>query len=341
MVQEIHFLHERGQMLMLQSATQTILSAVLVLCASPIAGAITPRYWYILGAGLTGLQFILSIFFVPETRYERPLSAYQANELVQWSTGGGEETEEVLAPVTTSARPPLDYTRHQPRTVLSDMRLFVGPADWKQAYYTLKAMVQVLLFPNVFWAFCLNGLTIGVNIAIGTTYAQVIEAPPYSWSATAASYVNAGQIVTALVALPALGTGSDRLIRWRARRNGGIHEPENRLVPLALPVVVGVLAAVVYGQACQRPAEWHWFALVFANAAYYFCFVGANIAAITYLLDSYPARGGPVLVIICALRGFVSFGTSYGVAKFIETDGYDGSFGTKAARQSLRLPQMG
>jgi hypothetical protein len=68
----------------------------------------------------------------------------------------------------------------------------------------------------------------------------------------------------------------------------------------------------------------------FAFGGYYFGFVGANIAGITYLLDAYPARSGPVLVVITALRGFVSFGTSYGVATFIETAGYDGSFGVYA-----------
>lgn len=54
----------------------------------------------------------------------------------------------------------------------------------------------------------------------------------------------------------------------------------------------------------------------------------------TYLhLD--PARAGPILVVITALRGFVSFGTSYGVARFIETDGYDGTFGTYAGLTAL------
>ena len=69
---------------------------------------------------------------------------------------------------------------------------------------------------------------------------------------------------------------------------------------------------------------------MWAYAAYYFAFVGANIAAITYLLDSYPTRAAPVLVVITAFRGFISFGTSYGVAIFIENHGYDGCFGTYA-----------
>jgi hypothetical protein len=175
----------------------------------------------------------------------------------------------------------------------------------------------------------------GINIAIGTTYGNIVTHAPYNWGNDAASYVNAGQIVVAFVALPLLGNGSDKLIKWRARRNGGLHEPENRLLVLWIPIVFGVISATLYGQAGQFPDRYHWFVIVFANAGYYFCFVGANIGAITYLLDSYPARAGPVLVVITAFRGFVSFGTSYGVAKFIETAGYDGSFGTYAGLTAL------
>ncbi|KAL9096130.1 MAG: hypothetical protein Q9165_001653 [Trypethelium subeluteriae] len=196
-------------------------------------------------------------------------------------------------------------------------------------------MFQMLLFPNVAWAFAINGLTVGVNIAIGTTYSTILTAVPYNWSNDAASYVNAGQIVTALVALPVLGNGSDRLIKYMAKRRNGIHEPEVRLIPLCIPIAVGVVSVVLYGQGAAHPHAYHWFVFVFANAGYYFAFVGANIAAITYLLDSYPGRAGPLLVIICAFRGFVSFGVSYGVAEFIDTAGYDGSFGTYGGLTAL------
>lgn len=139
--------------------------------------------------------------------------------------------------------------------------------------------------------------------------------------------MNVGQIIVALIALPLLGTGSDALIRWRAKRNGGLHEPETRIIPLILPVIIGAFTAVLYGQGAAHPEKYHWFVYVWTVAAYYFCFVGANIVAITYLLDSYPARAGPLLVIICAFRGFISFGTSYGTAAFVGDMGYDGAFG--------------
>ena len=69
--QEIFFLHERGQALMVQMAVQIVLASVWVLFASPIAGAITPQWWYGLGAILAGVQGIITFFLVPETKYNR------------------------------------------------------------------------------------------------------------------------------------------------------------------------------------------------------------------------------------------------------------------------------
>jgi hypothetical protein len=327
-VQEIHFLHERSKSLMIQQTIQVILTAVWVLFASPIAGAISPQWWYGLGGALAGVQLVFSIFFLPETKYERPLSAFQetsalpsAEDLEATATGNLK-----IQPVVCTVRPELDFVNYAPRTWRSDMRLWVGRPDWSKILVVLKQTCVVLLFPNVFWAMCLNGLTLGVNIAIGTTYGGIVTAAPYNWANRSASYVNCGQIVVALIALPLLGFGSDKLIKWRASRDGGIHEPENRIIPLILPIIVGVFTAVLYGQGAAHPEKYHWFIYVWAVAAYYFAFVGANIVAITYLLDSYPARAGPVLIVICAFRGIISFGVSYGIAPFIETAGYDGSF---------------
>jgi hypothetical protein len=127
-------------------------------------------------------------------------------------------------------------------------------------------MFGLLLFPNVFWALCLNGLTLGANIAIGTTYGGIVTAAPYNWAQDSASYANCGQIVTAIIALPLLGHGSDRLVKWRAQRNGGIHEPENRILPLIFPLIVGVFSCVLYGVAAQNPTHYHWFIYVWVIA---------------------------------------------------------------------------
>ncbi|KAM0350519.1 hypothetical protein ACHAPU_003000 [Fusarium lateritium] len=313
--QEIFFLHERGRCMMIQQTIQTILTAIFVIFAGPIAEAITPEWWYGLGAILSGVSLVAAFFFVPETKYHRPKSSYQA---------GGSDDETVI--VVCTERPELDFVNFAPRTWRSDLRLWIGAPEWNKITEIFAQTFGLMLFPNVFWALCLNGLTLGVNIAIGTTYGSIVTAPPYNWPQSSASYVNAGQIVTSLVALPCFGYGSDKLIRWFDNRRNGIHEPEIRLIPLAFPIVVGVFTAVLYGLGATHPENYHWFTYVWAVAGYYFTFVGANIVAITYLLDSYPQRAGPLLVIICAVRGIMSFGVSYGIAPMIEKNGYDGAF---------------
>lgn len=174
---------------------------------------------------------------------------------------------------------------------------------------------------------CINGLTLGCNIGIGTTYGHILTSAPYNWPQSSVSYINCGQIVTALVALPLFGYGSDILIKFFANRRGGLHEPETRLIPLIFPVIVGTITAVLYGQAATHTDQYHWFTYAWAIAAYYFCFIGANIVAITYLLDSYPTRAGPLLIIICAFRGIISFGVSYGITPMTDSLGFDGGFG--------------
>lgn len=193
----------------------------------------------------------------------------------------------------------------------------------------------MILFPNVFWALLINGITLGANIALGTTYGAILEAAPYNWAHKSVSYANTGQIVTSLVALPVYGYGSDWMIKFFANRRGGIHEPETRFIPLILPIIIGVITAVLYGQGATHPDNYHWFTYVWAIAAYFFTFIGANIVAITYLLDAYPQRASSLLIIICAHRGFLSFGVSFRVWDMVESMGYDGAFNMFAGLTGL------
>ncbi|KAJ5623686.1 hypothetical protein N7490_012291 [Penicillium lividum] len=324
--QEIFFLHERGTFLMLQQTIQTIATAIFVLFASPIAEAITPQWWYGLGACLAGASLLMAFVFVPETKYYRPKSSYQETSV----EGSGEESGDNISKDThrvVTERPALDFVTYEARTWRSDLRLWIGSPEWRKAMETLIQSFQLLLFPNVLWAMALNGLTLGVNIAIGTTYGNIVTTL-YDWPQESASYVNCGQIVTSLLALPVFGYGSDKLIAWFAGRRNGIHEPEIRLLPLIFPIIVGTFTAVLYGLGATHPASYHWFVYVWAVAAYYFCFIGANIVAITYLLDSYSQRASSLLIIICAFRGIISFGVSYGISPFVDRNGYDGAFNT-------------
>jgi hypothetical protein len=47
--------------------------------------------------------------------------------------------------------------------------------------------------------------------------------------------------------------------------------------------------------------------------------------AITYVVDSWPVQAGPMLLVVAAGRGFISFGLSYALVPWVEKNGYDGS----------------
>lgn len=139
--QEIFFLHERGKYLMLQQAIQVVLTTVWTLFASPIAGAITPQGWYALGAGLAGLQFLVAVVLLPETKYDRGLNAYQEtvsddNSATQMDL----EADGITKPtaMVCKERPPLDFVNYAPRSWKSDMRLWVGKPEWCRAVEVLK-----------------------------------------------------------------------------------------------------------------------------------------------------------------------------------------------------------
>lgn len=365
--QEIFFLHERARFLMIQQTIQTIAVAIFVLFASPIAEAIGPQWWYGIGCCLCGVCFVISLFFVPETKYYRPQSSYQETTAEGDSDSSGEGYR------IHTERPALDFDRYEARTFQSSMRLWIGKPEWGKAWVVFKDAWTMILFPNVFWALTINGITLGANIAIGMTvsihiwiikvlylltpskYGRIVESPPYNWPHSSTSYSNTGQIVTSLVgksrqlfrlqsltdansyisALPVYGYGSDWIIKYFAKRRGGIHEPETRLLPLFAPVVIGVITLVLYGQGATHPENYHWFTYVWALAAYFFTFIGANIVAITYLLDAYPQRASSLLIIICAHRGFLSFGVSFRVWDMIDAMGYDGAFNMFAGLTAL------
>lgn len=127
--QEIHFLHERTGVLMIQQTVQVVISATWTLCASPIAEAVSPSWWYGLAAAISVVQFLMAVFFLPESKYHR----------------GHESATDARSqrPEACTQRPPLDFVKFKARTWKSDMRLWVDKPEWHRAGEVLKVRVLV------------------------------------------------------------------------------------------------------------------------------------------------------------------------------------------------------
>ncbi|KAE8380187.1 MFS transporter [Aspergillus bertholletiae] len=316
-IQEIHFIHERSSRLAWFSAIQSIGSAALTIATAYLVQSLGWRWWYGIFAIISGVLFLVSFILVPESLYQRPTDAFDGQVHVQHE---GEDLAVIRA--TRKHRVELDFTRYQPRTIRHSLKVFHGPAKWSVAIECWKHMLQCILFPNILWIVLMNSVVLGIYVIMVTVFGTILTAPPYNYPATALGLVQGGQIVVSLILVPVLGYGGDKLHEYIARRRNGVAEPEFRLIPILLPVAVALISCVIFGHAGSDPYHWSPWAITVGFNGIYFGFIGIVLIGYTYSLDSYGERAGPILVLICAIRGLISFGISFGVTKFVAKVGY-------------------
>ncbi|KAJ5826198.1 hypothetical protein N7474_003336 [Penicillium riverlandense] len=309
-VQEIHFLHERGRKIAWFIFLQNIASGVFFVVSTYMVSAWGWRWWYGFFNIMNALIFVLSVVFVTESHFERSEEAMRGEPLPDTKT---------LCPHGTEG----GVEQYEPRRWRDDLKPVVLRPRLRDIPTFYKHVLQGFLVPTTLWLLLLNGANLGVYVFQASTFARILMTPPYSFSFNALGYVQAGQLVDCLIFLPLLGYGSDWVIGTLSRRyNGGLYKPEYRLPVLAIPAIVGVICALIYGQAAANPEKWSVASIVIGYNASYFAFLGANIVGITYAVDSFPFRAAPFLVVICAGRGLISFGLSYATLPTIATLGY-------------------
>lgn len=313
-------MHERSRRLAWFSAIQSTGSAALIIATAYLVNSLGWRWWYGIFAIFSGLLLVVAFFLIPDSRYTRPDDAY--NGLVHIRHGD----ETALVRATTRNRPALDFNRYQPRTLAYNLKIFHGPADWKRFTTCWKQMAQCILFPNILWVVLMNSAVLGIYVVSATEFATILASPPYLYPYTSLGLVQGGQIVVSMLMIPILGYGGDVLYKWMAKRRDGMANSELRLIPIMLPVAVTVISAVIFGQAGSHPTEWSSWAVVITYNGIYFGFIGIVLIGFTYSLDSYGERAVPILTLICAIRGIISFGIGFGVTDFVAKQGYDGAF---------------
>ncbi|KAJ5763057.1 hypothetical protein N7533_001738 [Penicillium manginii] len=319
-IQEVHFVHERSSKLAWFSATQSIGTAALTIATAYIVNALGWRWWYGVIAIASGTVFVLSFCAVPESAYPRPSDSYDGLVHIYHE---GEPISVVRA--TEKTRVPIDYTRYKARTLSHSLKIFHGPADWSKAITCGKQMAQCVLFPNILWVILLNSVALGIYVIGVTEFGTILSSPPYNYPSSALGLVQGGQIVVSFLLVPVLGYGGDMLTKWIAKHRNGVAEAEIRLIPIVLPVAALIISSVIFGHAGSNPYEWSPWAINITFSGIYFAFIGIVLVGYTYSLDSYPERAAPILVLICAIRGLISFGISFGITKFVTEQGYQGA----------------
>lgn len=316
-VQEVFYLHERGNVIAWFCALQTLGTAALIVASSYLANDLGWRWWYGVFGCVSGSIAVLSILFVAETKYERTLEALN---------GEGIEEGGVLVPVTTNTKREFDTINFAPRSFVKDMLPWNGRARWYEAIACWKQMFQIIWFPNIIWLVLINSAALGIYVLMSALFAGILVQPPYLWSFDALGYVFAGQVATAVAVPFFCGYLSDFVTKFLSKRNGGVSQPEYRLIAVIIPLIAILISTVLFGRTAQTPTEWSWAGIAVTLNFEYFGFVGIVVSSFVYCMDAYPQRIDAALVLICSLRGFIGFGISFGSINFVQKAGYEGAF---------------
>jgi hypothetical protein len=192
---------------------------------------------------------VFVFFFLPETQYYRPSKAQSPDA-----------SSQSLAP-EDEAIPPKESTssfveENQPvalpakKTYLQDLNPWSGlfPGGQKGSFFSIVFRSWPLVtYPAVFYCTLVSAMTISVLLCVVDTVAAVFQSPPYNMSPGIQSLILLPLMVGGIIGSLVGGYGTDIYCKYKASKNNGIFEPENRLVMIILPALFTTAGVFMYG----------------------------------------------------------------------------------------------
>lgn len=150
-------------------------------------------------------------------------------------------------------------------------------------------------YPAILWSATVYALSVGWLIVLSESVSVIYEnSASYNFTSLQVGLVYISPFVGGILGTAVAGKFSDVIVRFMSRRNGGIYEPEFRLVmaiPVALSTAIGLMG---YGWSAQERDAWIVPTLFFGIISFGCC-VGST-TAITFAVDSYRQYAGEALV---------------------------------------------
>ncbi|KAM5538327.1 hypothetical protein V8D89_007929 [Ganoderma adspersum] len=131
---------------------------------------------------------------------------------------------------------------------------------------------------------------------------------PFALILSPVGLTHLGSLIGVILAMLITGPLSDRAIVWMSQHNGGVYEPEFRLV-LMFTMLFGVFGYV--GWAVGDDDHMPWVGAVACFAMIPFGLVASSGAAVTYLLDTHGANAQHVLSITRCANYFIFYAASF------------------------------
>lgn len=217
----------------------------------------------------------------------------------------------LVTPLNLEGQPPLEYTTSEevdPRNDYTKHHSTAPPKTWRQQLrpYSgrlsksswIRVMVRpflLFLYPAILWAALVYSLSIGWLIVLSESVTAIYKSrDTYNFTSFQAGLIYISPFIGGVLGTAVAGKLSDVIVRWMARKNGGVYEPEFRLVmaiPMTITTVMGLMG---YGWSVAEKDAWI-VPTIFFGFISFGCSLGST-TGITFAVDSYRQYAGEALV---------------------------------------------
>ncbi|KAK5064780.1 hypothetical protein LTR84_000614 [Exophiala bonariae] len=247
-INDIFFVHQRGLRVGVWNLAVTASINIAPTISAQVIIALTWRWTFWLISITYGVVLGCVILFLPETSFDRPIAqpSHLPTPCSQGSTHSGNDGEkksaqDMAAPVTD-----LDLGTTRPERTKVQKILGLGTFEirhQRRVLWLCVSPVKTLLHPAVIWSCLTYSAVFTWMIIQGAVAAQIFAAPPYSLSAIGVgNLVGVAPLIGSILGTIIGGRLCDDISKFMAKRNGGIFEPEFRLVimvPFLITMTVG------------------------------------------------------------------------------------------------------
>lgn len=208
-------------------------------------------------------------------------------------------SEAVTPALSTPAPSSSHYTNHLRTQPAKTFRQTLKPWNGTLRHENwLKVALRPLIlfaYPAILWSTLIYSLSIGWLIVLSESVSHIYrDKETYNFSALQTGLVYISPFIGGILGTAVAGKVSDIIVRAMSRRNGGVYEPEFRLV-MAIPVMISTCIGLMgFGWSAEEKDNWA-VPTIFFGIISFGCSLGST-TSITFAVDSYRQYAGEALV---------------------------------------------
>lgn len=203
------------------------------------------------------------------------------------------------------------------KTYLQTLKPFSGWYTNENYFKILIRPFPLFFQPAILWACLIQGCMIGWTVFIGIILAAIFLGPPLYWTEVETGYAYTGAFLGAIIGFVIAGTLADWSAKFMTRKNGGIYEPEFRIILVIPQLVLGCAGLYGFGMVSSELYRHHWVWPVFFFALEVAGMVVGAVASSLYVVDAHRDIAVEVFTCLIIFKNFFSFGLTFSAYDWI------------------------